>query len=241
MTFKVVKVSTSATAQPGVYQVLFNGDDRFFRSIEIHVSRDFGPNTLDFIEIYGLWCCLVWLELAGSGRTSRNLKIVVSRGAVKRLLMVTSSKEELYQHAYALRTQLFGLHDISVEKGEGWVAETHPGISVKWDGKPPPQPSVDNPVFGKIFLTYHSAVEYLDETKGECKEENVFARLSRLVRDADREAALPDKEAGYKARRYGSSQDGVRYLNNSAGWQIVVRPTENKDALVALTVYQRQA
>lgn len=119
MTFKVVKVSTSATAQPGVYQVLFNGDDRFFRSIEIHVSRDFGPNTLDFIEIYGLWCCLVWLELAGSGRTSRNLKIVVSRGAVKRLLMVTSSKEELYQHAYALRTQLFGIHDISVEKEKG--------------------------------------------------------------------------------------------------------------------------
>lgn len=155
--------------------------------------------------------------------------------------MVTSSKEELYQHAYALRTQLFGLHDIAVEKGERWIAETHPGISVKWDGKPPPQPSIDNPVFGKIFLTYHSAVEYLDETNGECKEENVFARLSRLVRDVDREAALPDKEAGYKSRRYGSSQDGVRYLNNTAGWQIVVRPTENKDALVALTVYQRQA
>ncbi|RJX72659.1 hypothetical protein [Pseudomonas sp. LS-2] len=239
MTFKVVKISTSRTINPKIYQVQFNGDDRFFRAIEIHVERDFGPNTLDFIELYGVWCCLVHLELAGSNRTSRNLKLVVSRGAVKRLLLVSSSKEELYQYAYALRTQLFGLEDISVEKGEDWLQNEHAGICLKWDGLPPPQPAIDNPVFGRILMTFHSAVEYLAETKGECKRENVFARLSRIVKEADRESLLPDRANGHKERKYGSSQAGTRYLNNSAGWQIVVRPTEQNDALVALTVYQR--
>ena len=97
MTFKVVKLSTSTTDTPGLYQVKFNGDDRFFRTVDVHVSKDLGPNALDFVELYGTWCCLIWLELAGSNRTSRNLRLVVSRGAVKRLLLVTSSKEELYQ------------------------------------------------------------------------------------------------------------------------------------------------
>jgi hypothetical protein len=239
MTFKVVKLSTSATDTPGLYQVRFNGDDRFFRTVDIHVAKDLGPNALDFVELYGAWCCLIWLELAGSNRTSRNLKLVVSRGAVKRLLLVASSKEELYQYAYSLRTQLLGLDNISVEKGKAWTTEDHPGICVKWDGEPPAQPSVENLTFGRIYLTYHTVMEYLDETKGECKLDNVFSRLTRIVRDADREMALPAKQQTHKSRRYGASQDGVRYLGTASGWQIVTRPTPDGKGLIALTVYQR--
>lgn len=239
MTFKVVKLSTSATDTPGLYQVKFNGDDRFFRTVEIHVSKDFGPNVLDYVELYGAWCCLVWLELAGSNRSSSNLKLVVSRGAVKRLLLVASSKEELYLYAYALRTQLLGLDNISVEKGKGWAGDDHPGISVKWDGQPPPQPSVENPTFGRIFLTYHSVMEYLDETKGECKLDNVYSRVARIVREADREPVIPNKQQAHKERRYGESQVGVRYLATAAGWQIVTRPAPDGTGLVALTMYQR--
>ncbi len=239
MTFKVVKLSTSTTDTPGLYQVKFNGDDRFFRTVDVHVSKDLGPNALDFVELYSAWCCLIWLELAGSNRTSRNLKLVVSRGAVKRLLLVTSSKEELYQYAYALRTQLLGLDNISVEKGEAWVLEEHPGICVRWDGEPPPQPFVDNPTFGRIYLTYHAVIEYLDETKGECKLDNVFSRLTRIVREADRVKVLTAKQEKDKVRRYGEQQKGVRNLGTASGWHITTRPTADGKGLIAMTVFQR--
>jgi len=65
MTYVVCKVSTAAMDVPGVYKVLFNGDDRFFRRIEVHLSRDLCDNVLDFIELYGLWCALVQSERYG--------------------------------------------------------------------------------------------------------------------------------------------------------------------------------
>ncbi|WP_288406873.1 hypothetical protein [uncultured Pseudomonas sp.] len=240
MTYKVCKVSTAATDVPGVYNVLFNGDDRFFRRIEIHLSRDLGDNVLDFIELYGLWCALVQFELAGHQRTCGNLKLVVSRGAVKRLLLSDSSKGELYETSNALRTQFFGLSGISVEKNKPWTRGDHQAFCVKWDGTPPPQPSVENPVFGKIYLTHHTLVEYLDETKGECKPENVFPRLARVVRDLNREVALPADVMRHKQRRHAGDQDGVRYLGSMAGWQLVTRPALDHTGLLAITVYQRQ-
>jgi hypothetical protein len=138
MTYKVCKVSTAATDVPGVYSVLFNGDGRFFRRIEIHLSRDLGDNVLDFIELYGLWCALVQFELAGHQRSCGNLKLVVSRGAVKRLLLSDSSKGELYETSNALRTQFFGLAGITVEKNKPLDPRGASGLlrAVGWDPAP---------------------------------------------------------------------------------------------------------
>lgn len=114
------------------------------------------------------------------------------------------------------------------------------GNSVQWDGTPPPQPSVENPVFGKIYLTHHTLVEYLDETKGECKPENVFPRLARVVRDLNREVTLPAEVLRHKQHRHAGNQNGVRYLGSMAGWQLVTRPALDQSGLLAITVYQRQ-
>jgi len=102
----------------------------------------------------------------------------VSRGAVKRLLLSDSSECELYETSNALRTQFFSLSGISVEKNKSWIRGEHPAFCVQWDGIPPPQPLAENPVFGKIYLTHHTLVEYLNETKGGCKPENVFPRIA---------------------------------------------------------------
>jgi hypothetical protein len=156
MTYKVVRFHTSTGPGDGCYEVAFSGDDRYFQKLEVHSAVDFGSDALDYVELFGIWYFLMNIEIAGQGRSAKNLKLVVSRGAVKRLLRESSSKAHLFSFTNALRTQLFGLKNIEVEKVSAWAASVETSVCVRWDGLPPDYPEIKNPVLGRVRVTHHA-------------------------------------------------------------------------------------
>lgn len=238
MTYKVVKFHTEKGKGEGAFQVAFNGDDRFFHVLDIHVSADLGPDALDYAELFGIWYFLMHVEMAGVKRTAKNLKLVVSRGAIKRLLRESSSKSHLFNYTNALRTQFYGLKDIEVEKQPSWCQDLQPTISTRWDGSPPPYPEVINPIVGSVGITYHAVERYFSHTNCEGRVDLIFQKVCKLVREASREVALPAKVLKHKSAVYGDDGQNVKYLTTPAGWQAVVSTSRNGSGLL-LTIYQR--
>lgn len=240
MTYKVVKFHTSKGPGEGRYIVAFSGDDRCFQRLEVHSAVDFGSDALDYVELFGIWYFLMSIEIAGQGRSAKNLKLVVSRGAIKRLLRESSSKAHLFSFTSALRTQLFGLKDIEVEKACAWAASASVDTSacVRWDGLPPDSPEVENPVLGRVRVTHHAVERYYDATNREGRADQVFQRVCRILREADQEARLPAHVVQHKSRTYAHANEAARYLNTQSGWQTVILSPANEKPLLA-TVYQR--
>lgn len=238
MTFKVVKFFTQKTQEEGVYTCAFSGDDRFFHKLEVHCPADLGNDVLDYIELYGMWFYIMGVEFAGHARNSKNLKIVVSRGAIKRLLRDSSSKAHLFQYTNALRTQLFGLTDIEVEKAPDWCADLQSTVCAQWDGLPPKYPVVENPVVGPVSVTFHALERYYDATNREGRADLIFQKVCRLLREATTKVQLPERVAKHKALKYGAGHSKDLYLQTPAGWQAVIVTPEGEQPILA-TVYMR--
>lgn len=238
MTFKVVKFHTTKGQGNGVYEVAFNGDDRYFQKAVVYLTADLGPDVLDYVELYGIWLFMMELEMGGSRRTAKNLQMVVSRGAIKRLLRETSSKSHLFTYTNAIRTQFFGLTDIEVEKDTDWTKSAPPTFCIRWDGQPPEYPAVDNPLVGRVGVTYHSVERYYQHTNCEGRTDLVFQKVCRILREADREIVLPAKVQKHKSIAYGDDGQNARHLIAPSGWQTVVVFPANEQPLL-LTVYQR--
>lgn len=238
MTFKVIKFFTAKTDIEGVFTVAFNGDDRFFHKLEVHCQADLGSDVLDYVELFGMWFYIMAIEYAGQARTSKNLKLVVSRGAIKRLLRDSSSKAHLFNYTNALRTQLFGLTDIEVEKSPRWQEDLQIVACTNWDGKPPKYPELDNPVVGPVGITYHALQRYYDATNREGRADLIFQKVSRLLREATCRVQLPERVMKHKASKYGLGHDSDIYLQTPAGWQAVIVSPEGEQPILA-TVYMR--
>lgn len=238
MTYKVVRFHTSKGAEEGFYQVAFSGDYRYLQKLEVQSAVDFGNDALDYVELFGIWYFLMSIEIAGQGRRAKNLKLIVSRGAIKRLLRESSSKAHLFSFTNALRTQFFGLNDIEVDKTSAWAASVGTSACVRWDGLPPDYPEIENPVLGHVRVTHHAVERYYDATNREGRADQVFQRVCRILREASQEALLPEHVVQHKSRTYAHANDATRYLNTQSGWQAVILSPANEKPLLA-TVYQR--
>lgn len=238
MTYKVVKFSTSKGAVPGLYEVAFCGDDRFYQKLEVHVSQDLGPDALDYVELFGIWFYIMAIGSAGMNRTAKGLSLVVSRGAIKKLLRTDSSKAHLFSYTNAIRTQLYGLKAITVEKNAAWASGLEVVTCAKWNGEPPEYPEVENPVLGKVGITYHALQRYYEHTNSEGRQDLVFNKVQKLAREATIEARLDARTIKHKELKYGDASETTRYLNTPSGWQAVIvsRPGVQQ---VLTTVYQR--
>ncbi|WP_010487487.1 hypothetical protein [Pseudomonas sp. S9] len=238
MTYQVVKFHTSKGLGDCCYEVAFNGDERCLQKLEVHSTVDFGSDALDYVELFGIWYFLMSIEIAGQGRSAKNLKLIVSRGAIKRLLRESSSKAHLFSFTNALRTQFFGLNDIEVDKTSAWAANVCTSACVRWDGLPPDYPEIENPVLGHVRVTHHAVERYYEATNREGRADQVFQRVCRILREADQEALLPAHVVQHKSRTYAHANDATRYLNTQSGWQGVILFPANEKPLLA-TVYQR--
>lgn len=239
MTFKVVKFFTSETAEQGCYEVAMCGDGRYFHKLQVRTNANLGPDALDYVELYGIWFFIIAIEFAGMARTAKGFSLVVSRGAIKKLLRTDSSKAHLFSYTNSIRTQLYGLENITVEKAKDWADQVEPNICSYWDGLPPEQPEVNNPIVGRVGISFHSVQRYFEHTRKEGRMDQVFAKVTRLLRDAVEEVHLDARTMQHKVRAYGASAVEARYLNTAAGWQLVILKGEKGKRFLA-TVYQRQ-
>jgi len=239
MTYTVVSFHTTKTDLPGTYHVAFKGDDRFRHKLEVQTQADLGVDALDYVELYGIWFYLMGIQYAGMMRSSKNLRLVVSRGAIKRLLRETSSKSHLFQFTNAIRTQFFGLFDIEVDKNPSWVTDLDLSACVKWDGTPPPYPAESNPIAGPVEITYHALERYYETTNKEGRADLIFQKVCRIVREATTQMTLPEDVQRHKSLKYGDRNKNDLYLTTKSGWQAVVSESDRGNKYVA-TVYMRK-
>ncbi len=238
MTYKTIQFFTAKTDDPSVFSVTMLGDSRRSTKLLVHLSGKFDSDILDYIELYGIWAFVCRFELAGQARNAKNLKVIVSRGAIKRLLRETSSKSNLFQYTNAIRTQLFGLEDISVEKDGAWASTVEPTLSVDWDGQPPPYPAVVNEVFGNLIITRHVLDRYHEKTGYEGKPDGIFAKVTKLARSARLEKSLDSSMLNHKVRKYGAEQVNTIYLQSDSDWYFVAVRLSDREYLLK-TIYQR--
>lgn len=240
MTLKSVKFYTSETEEPDVFHVSFSGEDRYFHKLEVKVSRSFGTETCDYVELFGMWFFLVAIEAAGMHRTARNLSVSVSRGEVRRHLLGKSDSNTLGSHASALRAMLYGIDNIALEKKPTWLDGVGDvSICSRWDGEPCPYQLVKNERFGLLGITYHAIDRYFERTRSEGRKDQMLGKLQKLARAASEVVELPPEVEFKKILTHGYDQKHSKILAAPRGWMLVTAPDKERGYLRVISVYQR--
>lgn len=240
MTLRHVKFFTEKTDRPGVYLVSLSGDDRYFHRLEVHLDRPLGKQVLDYIEIYGIWFFLIFLEAAGMHRTARNLSLTVSRDSVRSHLLGKSTSAALGPYASALRAMFYGMELIGLEEGPEWLANVgdEGSLCSRWDGLPCPYQTVLNERFGMIGITYHAIDQYFQRTRSEGRKDQMLSKVQKLARSAAEEAEIPPEVQFKKILTYGFEQKNIKYLAAPRGWILVTAPDQEGGYLRVISVYQ---
>lgn len=239
MTYKVVKFATQPAPQDGRFRVAWCGDLHPPRILDIAVtSAKYQENGADAAELFAMWLVLVHWENAGQRRTAKNLKLEVSRGAVKKLLRADSAKVELNSLAYFGRTQFFGV-EIEVVKKTPWVDWAEPSTcSAVLGDDPLPRPTVSVPGVGDVGITLHALEEYIADTGGDILSAHVYGRIAERLRGSLREVKLSERVAEHKTKKHGLQADKTRIMVDDHGWQYVLLQVGH-ESYVLKTVYNR--
>lgn len=237
MTYKVVKFITQATDDPRFYRVAWCGE-HYTHIIDVKLT---GSNYLEFgadaAELYVMWLVLSFWEYAGQKRTARNLRLEVSRGAIKKLMRADSAKLVLNDLAYFGRTQFHGIK-MDVEKKTPWADWSAASeCTVMLDDKPIPRPTVAIPGLGDVSITLHALEEYAADTKGEIHPENIYSRIAERMREGLSDAVIPSNVERHKRRRHGGEVDRTRIMVDTHGWQYVL--LQEGATYILKTIYNR--
>lgn len=240
MTLRHVKFFTERTDRENVYLVSLAGDDRYFHRLEVHLDYTFDVDVLDYVELYGIWFFLIYLEVAGKTRTAKNLAISVSRGSVRSLLLGKTMSNSLGPYASALRAMLYGMESIGLERKPAWLSNVTDvgGLCSRWDGRPCPYQTVSNARFGEIGITYHAVDQYFKRTRSEGRKDQMLSKVQSLARAATEEVKLPAEVLFKKILTHGFEQKYVKTLAAPRGWMLVTAPDHERGYLRVISVYQ---
>lgn len=240
MTLRNVQFFTEETDKPGVYLVSFSGDSRFYNWLEVHLARPLGNHALDCVELFGIWFFLIFLEAAGNYRTAKNFSLTVSRPAVRKHLLETVEESDIASHANAVRTMLYGMEVIGLDRRPNWLsrAKEEGGIGAQWDGAPCPYQTVKNERFGEMGITYHAVDQYFKRTRSEGRRDQMLSKLQKLARSASEEVAIPQDVQFRKILTHGYEQKFIKILAAPRGWMLVTAPDHKRGYLRVISVYQ---
>lgn len=238
MTYKVVKFSTQPTSDPQIFRVAWCGE-HYAKIIEVKVTgTKYADSMADAAELYVMWLVLCHWEHAGHQRTARNIYFEVSRGAIKKVVRTESTKVELNELAYFLRTRFYGV-SIVVDKKPKWIDWSAPSdMSVVLDDSTLPAPWVDVPGLGSVVITRHAIEEYAADTGHEIKPENIYGRIVERMREGMFDVEISKRVEEHKRRRHGEKEvENTRILADAHGWHYVFLC--GGDAIILKTIYNR--
>jgi len=154
-------------------------------------------------------------QVAGNRLSGKGLSLVVSKGALKKVARLGSTKSHLYDYAYPLTTRFTGAA-ISVDKDTSWLAETQ-GVpvaeaidSASFKGFE----VVDTADMGQIGVTRHALEQYCERC-GTKDLAAAWANLGRRLRDGGLvEVRLPGHVETHKLRKYGDVPEIWKHPDN---------------------------
>lgn len=205
------------------------------------------PTTL--AELWALRYLLIDEEVAGTDRSGSGLTLHVSRGAIRKLFRMQSSKRDLVPYAHWLTVRFVGA-DVVVAKRlrdpdaflAGRLAKEpvhYPSdgdaLVVTEDSNPDDLIRVRG--IGDVRLTHHAVERYAQHTGIE-RIVRSWKRLKRKLRTAQLQpASLPRHARTRKALRYEETAEHYR----ADDWYFVFIPdAENANLKTLVTVFHRQ-
>lgn len=178
-------------------------------------------------------------EIMGANRTGKGVILNVSRGAIRKLKIGSSSKADLMPYAVFLNTRY---HEAAIEVGKKspWVPETIEGIELEHlNVNGPRYEAVNTPRMGRVVVTKH-AIEQYEERFCEGDLSRTWASLVKRLQNPElATTVLPPNVARHKLMTYGDKAAKIwRHPDGTLHFVVVDAPDGSK---VLVTVFYRTA
>jgi len=153
-------------------------------------------------------------NIFNANRTGINLKIVVSKGAIKKMAKQSTQKIDLYEYGYPILTR-YGEAEIAVSKDKSWfpsdkklldVPLIH-GESLRGIEK------IESEAMGMVAVTRH-ALERYGEHCGTLDMNTSWKNLHRRLKYRLNEIQLPSRVMLHKLRKYGEAPEVWKHPDN---------------------------
>lgn len=207
-------------------------------------------NDAVLAEITALHHLLTVEEVAGKDRTGSDLKIELSRGAIKKLLKNSERQTSIYcDHLHWFRTQFFDAK-LSVpkkQKANAQLIEKHLESGEDWDGRDiylcepitlPSKPLVAPiyvPEIGNVVISLHAVKQFRKRNNMESDSKSWRKIRNMIANEKLVPGELNDTVLAQKARKWDRSD--AHFFNCARSWQLVLLPGGSYWTLA--TLYQR--
>jgi hypothetical protein len=182
------------------------------------------------------------MNVFNANRTGINLRIVVSKGAIKKMARQTTQKIDLYEYGYPILTR-YGEAKIEVSKDRSWFppdetltevpliqGETLRGIE-----------KLESETMGLVAVTRHALERYAEHC-GTLDMNTTWKNLHRRLKGCIEKIPLPPKVITHKLKKYGEApevwkhpDDPLHYVFCSRSDHKVLVTVFNKDPEEAVT------
>jgi hypothetical protein len=165
------------------------------------------PDRLAAAEAVAIRYLLGEKHVFNVNRTGINLRIVVSKGAIKKMARQVSQKADLYEYGYPILTR-YGEADIQVSKDKSWfpIDDDLLEIPVIQGESLRGIEQMESETMGLIAVTRHALERYGEH----CHTNNMntsWKNLHRRLRDNLNKIQLPSSVILHKLRKYGEEPE----------------------------------
>lgn len=186
-------------------------------------------------ELYALQYLLEIVEAVGENMAgNETTKLIVSTGAIKKLVLKTSDKVDLVPYATFLKTRFKGC-PIKANKREDWISPVEPSITLNAEKPMPETMTVHG--FGEIEITAH-VVEQFAERFGKASLGDAWRALMKAASDArvvEIEKDNPTTRLKYALK---GREEGRYFYNPANKVMVVVAARGGKESIVTAYPYE---
>lgn len=174
--------------------------------------------------------------------SAKGYKLIVSRGAIKKLAQGRSDKAHLQHYAFGLTHTMKGVA-IEVAHRTDWVTEQtlenvelidQSSISIR------NHDIVDTPALGKVLVTQHAVEQYQTRSPNEDPTVPRATLIRRLSHPELISFALDDRVLAHKARKYGRSDNVEVWGHETSATRFLTVRDEEKGVRTLVTVFRRK-
>ena len=168
-------------------------------------------------------------------RTGINLKIIVSKGAIKKMARQASTKRDLYEYGYPILTR-YGEAEISVSKEKSWFPKDERLLDVPFINGESLRgiEKIDSEGMGKVAVTRH-ALERYGQHCGTLDMNTSWKNLHRRLNGRLDQITLPTKVLLHKLKKYGEKPEVWMCQNNPLHY-VFLRKSDHR---VLVTVFNK--
>ncbi|HEY8095872.1 MAG TPA: hypothetical protein VIE65_07210 [Methylobacter sp.] len=174
-------------------------------------------------------------NIFNANRTGINLKIVVSKGAIKKMARQVSQKHDLYEFGYPILTR-YAEAELAVSKATDWfpgedeILEAHLIEGEVYRGVE----KMESDALGMVGITRHAMERYVQHC-GTLDMNTSWKNISRRMKSRLDKIDLPPRVIMHKLRKYGEAPEVWKHPSNPLHYVFCQR----HDCKLLVTVFNK--